>query len=116
MQNSDLLDSATLGERLLTTEEIKQQLKEWKAESEARHTLEEDDTQPLSKAEIAQKLFENRCLNVLRDTQMKAGYFFDLTEIKEAVEQLRREVGREAGGIADVIMSDFLVDNKHLFS
>lgn len=110
MQNSELLESAS--ERLLTTEEIKQQLKEWKAESEQRHTLEEDDTQPLSKAEIAQKLFENRCLNVLRDSKMKVGYFFDLEEIKEAVNRLRGEVGE----LADEIMSDFIVDNKHLFS
>lgn len=112
MQNSDLLESSTLGERLLTTEEIKQQLAQWKVESEQRHASEDDDTQPLSKAEIAQKLFENRCLNVLRGSKMKAGYFFDLEEIKEAVNHLRGEVGE----LAEEIMSDFMVDNKHLFS
>lgn len=76
-------------------------------------TEETDDTTPLSKAEIAQKLFENRCLSVLEGNRMKAGYFCDLNEIRAAIDQLKREVGNS---IADRVMSDFFANNNHLFS
>ena len=106
------LEFSTLDERLLTTEEIKQQLADWKAESEARHILEEEDTQPLSKAEIAQKLFENRCLNVLKDSKMKAGYFCSTAEYKDAERILLSTVGVD---IADEVRSTFFCTYANLF-
>ena len=106
------LEFSTLDERLLTTEEIKQQLAQWKVESEQRHASEDDDTQPLSKAEIAQKLFENRCLNLLRDTQMKAGYFCSTAEYKDAEQILISTVGMD---IADEVRSTFFCTYANLF-
>lgn len=101
-------------ERLLTEQEIRQQLIEWKATAGRSQpaTTEEEDTQPLSHAEIAQKLFEGKCMAVLKDGKMAAGYFCDLPEVKAAIRQLSHTVGRS---VTERVLSDFFVSNNHLF-
>lgn len=111
-QHLDYLDAGAFEERLMTKEEILQKLTEWKAKA-SKPEEEVDDTTPLSKAEIAQKLFEGRCMAVLREGKMKAGYFCDLVEVKAARGQLRDMVGAV---MADEILSDFFVNNNHLFT
>lgn len=102
-------------ERLLTEPEIKQQLLEWKDQAARRAITEHDDpedTQPLSQAEIAQKLFEGKCMAVLKDGKMAAGYFFDLPEVKAAIKQLNLAVGKS---VTEIVLSDFVVSNNNLF-
>lgn len=102
-------------ERLLTETEIRQQLAEWKANAERQQVTfrdSEEDTQPLSQAEIAQKLFEGKCMAVLKDGKMAAGYFCDLIEVKAAIRQLSHTVGRS---VTERVLSDFFVSNNHLF-
>lgn len=111
-QYIDYLDAGCFEERLLTKPEILQRMAEWKAKA-AKPEEELDDTTPLSKAEIAQKLFEGRCMAILREGKMKAGYFCDLVEVKAARGQLRDMVGDV---MADEILSDFFVTNNHLFT
>lgn len=102
-------------ERLLTETEIQQQLAEWKKQAEQKipENDEADDTTPLSRIEIALKLFEGRFFSVLgKGDKMSALYFLDLPEIKDARKQLRASVG--------IVMEDTLLDaliynNRHLF-
>lgn len=94
--------------RPLTPKQTVDQLRAWHD-----HANDSDDTEPLSKAEIAQKLFEGRALRILADGKMTAGYFFDLPEIQDVRRQVRGLVGEDE---EDEILGTFLVDYKHLFS
>lgn len=96
--------------RLLTAEEIKAQLYEWKR-PEQPEPLEEEDTQPLSRAEMAEKIFLTSALRILGGGNMMAGYFYALPEVRKIVADLRRDVGV----LADPILSDFTFDNKDKF-
>lgn len=101
--------------RLLTAEEIKAQLHEWKKPKGQTlgKTMSEDeeDTQRLSKAEMAEKIFLTSALRILSGGNMMAGYFYALPEVQKIVGDLRRDVGP----LADEILSDFTVDYKDKF-
>ena len=114
----DLLGGET--ERLLSSEEIRARFDEWKAkrkngieDEDTNVPVEGDDTQPLSKVEIAKKLFEGKASVVLRDAKMTAGYFCDLPEIRQAIWDMRKTIGKAT---ADEILSDYFVENKETFT
>lgn len=81
-QHLDYLDAGSFEERILTKTEIRQRMDEWKAKRK-EEPVEEDDTTPLSKAEIAQKLYESRCMSANGDLKI----------INDAYRQLVRVVG-----------------------
>lgn len=102
-------------ERLLTEPEIRKQLAEWKDKAERRKTEDEEaeDTTPLSRVEIALKLFESRFFSVLgKGDKMSALYFLDLPEIKDARKQLRASVGIV---MEDALLDGLIYNNRHLF-
>ena len=110
-QHLDWLEGAESGDsaRLLTTAEIKAQLKEWQRVPEPPEA--EEDTQPLSRAEMAEKIFVTSALRILGGGNIMAGYFYALPEVRKIVGDLRRDVG----DLADQILDNFTFDNKDKF-
>lgn len=72
---------------------------------------EAGETQRLSRAEMAKKVFEARALQVLGGGNIFAGRFFSMPEVKQAAVELRKAVG----GLYAQILDDFILDNRAKF-
>ena len=106
-------------ERLLSPKEIKAQFEKWKKDREGGVVTPqevedhpEEDTQPLTRAEMEKTIFENKCTSMLLQNKMKAGLFFSLPEVKLAIHRLQNFVGDSVGEI----LGDYVVDKKDLFA
>ncbi len=112
-QHLDYLDAGAFEERLLTKEEIIQRMNDWKAQKK-EEPVEEDDTQPFSAEQKAEVALVGKLIAILRETKMKAGYFCEQPEVKAAIDQMKHEVRDKIE--QERILSDFFVNNNHLFS